>query len=104
MNVVADNIGWFEGDGIDDLVEFIDDIDEDDEDISLLCIERREYKYVERIDLLNKWDDYEFYQRFRLEKYSVVTIWQKISGRLDQKVDRFNIYYYLKFDIFCNLS
>lgn len=50
-----------------------DDWSESESDEEYLFHERRQYKMFERIDV-DKWDDFDFFARFRLEKATVAKV------------------------------
>lgn len=71
---------------------------EDEDDGILLWNERRQYNLYVRIDHLNKWDDIDFFRRFRLRKETVVNLLDMIYLKLQNRTDRsVNIYSFFLF-------
>lgn len=61
--------------------------DSDDEDQQFVA-ERRQYNLYERMDHFNKWDDIDFFRRFRLRKETVANILDLIRPKLENKSQR----------------
>lgn len=57
------------------------------EDLGLLKV-RKPYNVLNRYDNFNMWDDIEFYNRFRVKKYTAVDLLQQIEDRIKHRTDR----------------
>lgn len=68
-----------------DRLEYL--LDLSDEEENDLVAERRQYKMMERIDI-EKWDDEDFFHRFRLSKPTVVRVLQIIRPALEYNQER----------------
>lgn len=60
---------------------------ESDDEEEYLVTERRQYKMFDRIDV-DKWDDYDFFARFRLQKGTVVKVLDLIRPSLEFPQER----------------
>lgn len=73
----------------EDYLEMLDD-DEDITNYTSLINKSRRFKRInERIDHFNKWDDIDFFARFRLSKLSIKYVLKLITEEIASPTERY---------------
>lgn len=73
---------------VHDMLEYAISSDEDEDFAEFLRHERRPYTVRRRIDNFEKWDNTDFFARFRLKKETVLLVLAQIEERLEFPTDR----------------